>query len=110
MQRSAGRLFCDVHRQCNTGSLEDISNLARSMGPGANELAVLLDGGLLEAIKIIEQRLPLRFQPFCFMQAGQFLGQREGQERAKHMTADRRIGSCPNEWCKFAGVAPATSG
>ena len=48
------------------------------MGPGANELAVLLDGGLLEAVEIVEQGLPLRFQPFCFAQAGQFLGQREG--------------------------------
>ena len=47
------------------------------MGTGGNDLAVLLDGGLLEAVEIVEQGLPLRFQPFCFAQAGQFLGQRD---------------------------------
>lgn len=62
------------------------------MGPGGNDLAVLFDGGLLEAVEVVEQGLPCRRQPLGLTRAGQFLGQRQGQELAKHMTADRCIG------------------
>ena len=52
------RQLADVDRQRDTGGLEDIAHLARDVGAGGNDLAALFDGGLLQAIEIVEKRLP----------------------------------------------------
>ena len=54
--------FVEVLGQGDANRLEHRSDLTRDMGPGGDGLAVLLDGGLLEAIKIIEQWLPFGLQ------------------------------------------------
>ena len=40
------------------------------MGPGGDDLAVLFDGCLLEAVEIVEQRLPFGFEALGLAQAG----------------------------------------
>lgn len=64
----------------------------RRLAWDGNGLAVLFDCGLLEAIEIVEQRLRFRLEALGLAQAGQFLGQDEGEERTKHMPADGSVG------------------
>lgn len=58
------RQFADIGRQRDAGCLEDIPHLARNVGAGGNDLAVLFDGGFLKAIEIVEERLPFGLKPF----------------------------------------------
>ena len=62
------------------------------MGAGGDDLAVLLDGGLLDSVEIIEQALPFGLEAPGLAQAGQFLGQNQGEEGAEDMAADGGIG------------------
>jgi hypothetical protein len=58
VSRLAGRLLGDVVGQRDTCSLEDVSDLSGDVGAGGNGLAVLLDSRLLQAVEVIEERLP----------------------------------------------------
>ena len=79
---SACRLLSNVVRQRNAERLEDVSDLPGDVGPGGDNLAVLLDGRLLKAVEIVEKRLPFGLQAFFLAQAGQFLRVRAGTPRA----------------------------
>ena len=48
----------DVGRERDACGLEDVANLACYVRAGGDHLAVLFDRGLLEAVEIVEQRLP----------------------------------------------------
>src|SRR5690606_25992036 len=86
------RQLTDICGKSDTSCLEDIPHLARDVGAGGNDLAVLFDGGFLKAIEIVEERLPFGLQALFLTQAGEFLGQRQSEERDKHMAADSGIG------------------
>ncbi len=86
------RLFAEVLGQRNANCPEHGSDLTRDTGPGGDGRAVLFDGRLLLAVEIIEERLPFGLEALGIVQAGQFLGQDEGEERTEHMPADGRVG------------------
>ncbi len=65
--------------------MEHLPCLTRGWGAYGNDLAVLFDGGLLEAVEIVEQRLPFGLEALVLTQPCYFLGKREGKERDEHM-------------------------
>ena len=67
---ASGGLFADVGWQGDTCGLEHRSDHAGSRCANGNNLAVFLDGGLLEAVEIVEERLPFGCQPFDLAQTG----------------------------------------
>ena len=57
-QRLLRGLLCDVGREGYADSLEGASHVACDVRACGNDLAILFDGGLLEAVEIVEKRLP----------------------------------------------------
>ena len=70
---------------------EDAADLASDGGAGANALAVLRNGYLLETVEIAQQVGPFDGEAMALAQVGQLLSQHQGEERAEHMTADGGI-------------------
>lgn len=61
-------------------ALKTLPDLTRDVDGGGNDLAVLFGGGLLQAIEIIEERLPFGLETLVLAQAGEFLEQRQSLE------------------------------
>ena len=55
----SGGLFVPVRRQGDADGLEDTSDLSLDVGARGDALAVLLDGGLLQAVEIADRIIPL---------------------------------------------------
>ena len=80
-------MFFDVCGERDAGGLEDAADHSGCRRPHGNGLAVLLDGRLLQAIEIIEERLPFGFEALFLASAHEFLGERQRQKRTKGMIA-----------------------
>jgi hypothetical protein len=77
--------------QRDAGSLDDVADLSGSVGACGDDFAVLFDGGLLEAVEIVEEWLPLRLDVPGLAQAGQLLGECQPKEGAEDVAADGGI-------------------
>ena len=64
-------LLGDVGRERDAGGLKGGAHLACYVRAGGNDLAVLFDGGLLEAVEIVEQRLPFGLKALVMAQPRQ---------------------------------------
>ena len=53
-------MFAPVRRQGDASGLEDLPDLALNMGSGSDALAVVLDGGLLQAVEVAGSGRPIR--------------------------------------------------
>ena len=87
-----GCFLADVGRQRDARGLEYRAYHPCCRRADGDGFAVLFDSGFLKAIEIVEEWLPFRLEPLFLTQAGEFLCQRQGQERYKHMAADSSIG------------------
>lgn len=103
-------MFADVSRDCDACGLEHGSDHSCSWCADGDGFAIFFDDGLLEAIKVVEQRLPFGLEPLGFAQPGQFLGQYEGEERAEQMPADRSVGLVEDRPCVEASLGSAEQG
>ena len=83
----SGGLVADSLWQSDACSLEDGSDLAFDGSADGDRLAILFDGGLLEAVEIPQQRLPFGGQAFGPAEPAQFLAEDEREERTKGMIA-----------------------
>ena len=79
-------------RQGDACGLEDVADIPADMGASDNDLAVLLDGGLLEAIEIVEERLPFGLDAFLLTHAHEMFRQGQGDKGAKYVAADGSVG------------------
>ena len=100
-------MFAHVGRQGDAGGLGDLADLALDMGSGGDALAVFLDGGLLQAVEIADQVVPVDDDAGGAAAVGEFLLEDEGEEGTEDMAADRRRGNSPS--APAGGRAASTS-
>ena len=81
-------MFAPVRRQGDASGLEDLPDLALNMGSGSDALAVVLDGGLLQAVEVADQVVPFDIDAGGAAAVGQLLLEDEGEEGAEDMSAD----------------------
>ena len=88
--RSGGlaRQFPHVWRQGNACGLEDAADHAFDVGAGDDALAVFLDDGLLQPIKVSQQVLPFGPEALGGAEHGELLLQHQREEGAEHVAAD----------------------
>ena len=79
MKMRSGGAFADVGGQSNACGLEHGADHAGCRRTDSNGLAILFDGPLLQAIQIVQKRLPFGLDALFLAQPRQFLG--EGQRK-----------------------------
>ena len=83
-----GGVFAPVRRERDADGLEDLAELALDVGAGGGALAVLPDGGLLQAVEVADQVVPFDGGVGGVAAVGQFLLEDEGEKGAEDVAAD----------------------
>ncbi len=85
-------MLAHVGREGDAGGLKDPADLTGNPGTGSDALAVLFDGGLLEAVEIAQQIAPFDGDIGGPALIGQLLLEHQGQEGAEDVATDGGIG------------------
>ena len=92
------------------GGLKDLADLACDVGSGSDALAVLLDGGLLQAVEVTDQVVPLDGYASGAAAVSQFLLEDEGEEGTEDVAADRRVAGVVDGKARMASYTRAQPG
>ncbi len=76
-------MFAPVGRERDGDSLENLPDLAGNVGAGGDALAVLFDGGLLQAVEIADQVTPFDDDAGSAATVRQFLLEHQGEKEQK---------------------------